>query len=256
MTNQGISKKLFNLLDKITDRFPSFGPKVLEKLLVFIPGMPSIYKMQIKNARRKLKSAGKIKSLLFVGDVNIGDSILVQSALNVIKSYFPDTRIDFFCNKKGGELFPQDALGVRIFNEFGNSGIPTESDSGKIKNLIESENYSVVFNVSPFVEKKFLKNAKYVINLYVPIAYYLMHLWKSNSNDLNISLLTHNFFNELLQPFSPYGILKPGRKENFHLTPVFKGNSIHISKQTQDEAKEILYRNNIVNFDSMLYLIR
>lgn len=252
MTNQGISKKLFNLFDRITDKFPSFGPKVLEKILIFIPGMAFIYKRQIKNARNLLKSAGNIKSLLFVGDVNIGDSILVQSALAVIKSYFPDTRIDFFCNKKGGELFSPDALGVRIFNEFGNSGVPSEFDSDKIKKLIDSEDYSVVLNISPFVNKKYFEKAKYVVNLYVPIAYYIMHLWKSNSNDLNISLLTHNFFNELLQPFSPYGILKPGSKENFHLTSVYKGNEIHIPKSAQDEAKEILYRNNIINFDGLL----
>ncbi len=254
MTNQGISKKLFNLLDRVTDIIPEFGPKIFEKIFLFLPGMAFIYKSQIKNAQKKIRSAGEIKKMLFIADINIGDSILVQGALNVIKSYYPDTRIDFFCNKKGGELFSEDAIGVRIINEFGNSGIPNEKDSSKLSEIIEKENYSIVFNVSPFVEKKYLKKAGILLNLYVPIAYYLMHKWKNNSNDLNISLLTHNFFNELLQPFSPYGILKPERKEYFHLSPVFKGNNIQISKQAQDKAKEILYSNNITDFEGLFML--
>lgn len=253
MTNKGISKNLFAILDKITDVYPSFGPKVFEKLFLFLPGMKFVYQSYVKRAQDIIEKAGEIKSILMIADVNIGDSLLIQSSLKVLKSYFPEAGIDFFCNRKGGELFSGEALGVNVINEFTNSGIPKEEDSLKISKLIKANDYSLVFNVSPFVERKYLKDSDKVLNLYVPLAYYIMHLWKSDSNEMNISLLTFNFFNELLKPFSPFHILNSDNKEHFHLLPVFKGNSIHLSKEAADEAVEILNNNKVFDFEGLMF---
>jgi len=252
MTNNGLTNIFFRILDRITDIYPKFGPEVFEKIFLSVAGKYIILQKYLKKEQKKIKNIVNIKKILYIADINIGDTIITQSSINVILSYFPEAKMDFICNKKGGELIKNINNRCEILNIFGNSGMPSNNDLSFINRIIKESEYSFVINMSPFVKRKYLGNKSIILNLYVPFAYYVMVLLKKGNKNMNMSVMTHNFFTMYLKPFSPYNILKFDKKEKYHPDIKFNGNIIFISRKAKEDAKNFLNSNNIFSSEGLM----
>jgi ADP-heptose:LPS heptosyltransferase len=207
MTNKGLSKLGLQLLDRVTDTYPSFGPKVFQRAFVGFFGSRIVSDFFLRKYRkrwdvsrsalRKPEHGSQPPKILLVVDVCIGDAVLASEGLRTISQSFPYAELHYVCNKTGGELI-EGMPGVHVHNIIhGARGFPTEDDYARLLALVAREKYSVVLNLGPFLSKKTLGSKTNMIQLYVPFAAFVFRAWKLNKTR-HISYLSRAFAAEFL----------------------------------------------------------
>jgi hypothetical protein len=245
LKNTGLPKLAFNLLDRITDVYPSFGPKIFQRIFLYIFGSTLLYNYIFGKYRDKLKSVTDFDKILIIGDVNIGDSLIASSCLFLVKSYYPKSRVDYVCNKTGGKLLNESDQVDNVFGLYNNSGLPKDEDVMAIKMVVDNGHYSLILNFSPFIDKKILNNGAAVLHLYIPFAQYILNLWKYNSGNLNISGATHIFIQNIFRPLIETNNQGNEKKDSRFPEISFEGNRIFISHDAIETAKDFLIQNNL-----------
>ncbi len=256
MLNKGLSKLGLELLDRTTDAYPSFGPKVFQRAFVGFFGSRMIcnfylrkYRKQWNTSRsllnasqngRAIESAQPQKILLIV-DVCIGDSVLAAQCLPAIRKSFPYAELHYVCNKTGGELI--DGIPeVHVHNIIhGERGFPTEEDIARLQLLVEREQFSVVLNLGPFLGKKALGPSARMIQLYLPFAAYVIRAWKLNGTR-HISYLSRAFVSEFLGPENS-GVFKSHRTtDHLHADQIgnLNTNAVYLSTDSIATAQAFL----------------
>ena len=246
MTNKGLSKLGLSLLDRVTDAYPSFGPKIFQRAFIGFFGsrMVSgffIHKYQQEwNASRAMlfdvKNVVRRPKILLIVDVCIGDAVLASESLRTIGQSFPDAALHYVCNKTGGELI-EGMPGVQVHNIIrGERGFPTEEDLSRLRALVDRERFSVVLNLGPFLSKKSLGSNAHMIQLYVPFAAFVFRAWKLNKTR-HISYLSRAFASEFLATENA-SIVNDNRGINYSGT--LNTNSVYLSSDAIAKAKTFL----------------
>ncbi len=222
MVNKGLSKLGLQLLDRTTDAYPSFGPKVFQRVFVSIWGsrvMCDFYLRKYRkqwNAVRSLLNAPNTShrnqpdrvsqppKILLIVDVCIGDTVLASECLPAIRDSFPQAEVHYVCNKTGGELI-EGMPGVQVHNIIrGERGFPTEEDLERLRALVVLEKFSVVLNLGPFLSKRALGQHCRMIQIFMPLAAYVVRAWKLNGYR-HISYIARAFVAEFIGPIdSPH----------------------------------------------------
>ncbi len=207
MVNKGLSKLGLQLLDRTTDAYPSFGPKVFQRAFVGFFGSRIVSDFFIRKYRKEwVASRSRIvdtnnvfrrPKILLIVDVCIGDTVLASEGLRTIGQSFPHAELHYVCNKTGGELI-EGMPGVQVHNIIkGERGFPTEDDLARLRALVDEEKFSVILNLGPFLSKNALGSKAHMIQLYVPFAAFVFRAWKLNKTR-HISYLSRAFASEFL----------------------------------------------------------
>lgn len=251
MTNKGFSIVPFHVLDRITDRFPSFAPSIFEKGFISIAGSQKVYSNILKKFQRKLKRIKSFERILVIVDVNIGDAILIKQSLKVLKSYFPASQIDYVCSKQCAELITGPDETENIIGIFRKGGIPSREDIMELKGLIKMKDYTLILNLSPFINRINLP-LRQVITLIVPFAYYIMHLWKLETEIMQLSSALSSFLHDFLTPVFVMDDIRPNKYIKYLKWERFKGNTIYLSEDSIKLSLKFLFENGIVHERLML----
>lgn len=252
MTNQGFSKLGFHTLDRITDVFPSFGPRVFQRIFLSIFGSKEFYTYYLRKYQRQLLRTKYFNKIFIIVDINIGDAVLLQNSIKILRCNFPDARIDYACNGQGGELISELPAVDNIYKVFNGGGIPSENDLKELREIITFNNYDLILNLSPFVNNKSLRFGGNVIQLYVLFSAYIMHLWRIKAEQMHISYIIYSFFNDFLKPLrtgnrrNAIGILNNSSQSRLN------GNLVYLSHDSIQAANEFLQKHNIYSMDRLL----
>jgi ADP-heptose:LPS heptosyltransferase len=252
MTNKGLSKVAFHLLDRLTDIFPSIVPVFFQKTFQTLLGNGVVYSLYLAKYRHILKKAKAFDTILVVSDVNIGDAIMLQQSLDVLRQYFPFSRIDYLCNQTGGELVSELPAADHVFKVFKGAGIPTKNDLAMINDIVKSTNYSVIINYCPFIANAALDTKAIIVRMYVPLASHIIRRWKQQNGQRHISDATHTLLKNLLSPIISSRHIHNSVKEA-RSASAFKGNSIYLTQNAIQEAKDFLARHNILHDKQLLF---
>jgi len=245
LKNEGLAKYAFNALDRITDIYPPFGSRVFQKIFLFILGSGKLHNYILHKYQKKLFATKDFNKILIVADVNIGDSINTQSGIEVMRALFPDSQIDYICNKTGGDVISNSPFVDNVFKIYRNSGLPLEEDAKKINKIVEEGGYSLILNLCPFLNKKILNCDANVIHLYIVFVSYIIYLCKKNSSSLNLSLATYTFFKNYFAPLLKSKIPNSAEIEKLYLNSTYDGNKVYISDEAIEAAKNFLINNNL-----------
>lgn len=252
MTNQGFSKLGLHTLDRITDVFPAFGPRVFQKIFLSIFGSTISYTYYLRKYQRQLLKTKYFNKILVIVDINIGDAVLLQNSIKIIRYNFPDAQIDYTCNRQGGELISELPAVDNIYQVFNGGGIPSGNDLKKLKEIIILNNYDLILNLSPFLNKKSLQFGGNVIQLYILLSAYIFHLLRIKTEQIHISYIIYSFFNDFLKPVctrnlrDAIGIVKDSSQS------MINGNLVYLSHDAIQTANEFLQKHNIYSMDRLL----
>ena len=251
MTNKGFSIVPLHMLDRITDRFPSFAPSIFEKSFVSIAGSQKVYSNILKKFQRKLKKIKSFERILVIVDINIGDAILIKQSLKVLKSYFPASQIDYACSKQCAGLITGPDETENIIGIFKKGGVPSREDIMELKELIKKKDYTLILNLSPFINRTTLP-LRQVITLIVPFAYYIVHLWKLETEVMQLSSALSSFLHDFLTPVFVMDDIRPNKYMKYMKWEQFKGNTVYLTEDSIKLALKFLFENGIVNERLML----
>ena len=267
MVNKGLSKLGLQLLDRTTDAYPSFGPKVFQRAFVSIFGSRVMCDLYLRTYRKQWNAARSLldaphadfrekpsrvsqpPKILLIVDVCIGDAVLASECLPAIRKSFPHAEIHYVCNKTGGELI-EGMPGVQVHNIIqGERGFPTEEDIARLRSLVAVENFSVILNLGPFLSKKALGQSCRMIQLYMPLAAYVIRAWKLNGYR-HISYIARAFVAEFIGPIDP-------RHSNVDHIGGYSGtlntNSVYLSRDAIASAKEFLDERGISSGNGIVF---
>jgi ADP-heptose:LPS heptosyltransferase len=252
MTNQGFSKLGFHTLDRITDVFPAFGPRVFQKIFLSIFGSTLSYTYYLKKYQLQLLKTKCFSKILVIVDINIGDAVLLQNCIKIIRCNFPDAQIDYACNRLGGELISELPAVDNVYQAFNGGGIPSGNDMKKLRDTIILNNYDLILNLSPFVNKKSLQFGGNVIQLYILLSAYIFHLLRIKAEHMHISHIIYSFFNDFLKPVRTGNIKDAIGIVSGPSQAMIKGNLVYLSHDAIQTANEFLQKHNIYSLDRIL----
>jgi ADP-heptose:LPS heptosyltransferase len=253
MINKGLSKFALLTLDRLTDVFPSLVPRLSHKLLLTIFGNRLLYAYTQNRYGRMFRQLSTPDKILVIGDVNIGDAILVQQSIGVLRYHYPNAQIDYLCNRIAGDLLSALPGADHVFRAFGRSGTPSRNDLMQIQDIVNSTRYSVIMNFCPFISKKELSSDAYVIHLYIPLTSYIIRSWKLRARPMHVSYAIQEVLREFLAPLPT-----PTTLRNFTRMPTptaipYEGNSIYLTHEAMERAKAFLAKHNLSEANRLLF---
>lgn len=239
------------VLDRLTDLYPAFVPKIFQKLFLTFLGSKIFYNYYKVRYIVKLRRVKSFDNILVVPDINIGDAILMQKSVEVLRYYFPASRIDYICNRTAGELV-RGIPGVNeVHSVFSGSGKPSKDDLKYLKEVIVRNKYTLILSLSPFLKNKDFQTDIPVLHIYIPFSAYVIRLWKLNARNLQLSFALHTFLQELLASSGIYGNDMKGAEYCPYIP--FSGNTIYISHEAAESAKMFLKQRNIYPPKRLVY---
>ncbi len=255
MTNRGVSRLVFRTLDRLTDRYPTAVPPVLQRILLVLLGNRYVSSSYLRWFRLLLRRVKVFDRILLIADVNIGDAINLQQSVVAFRQFFPHAVIDYVCNETGGELMrgmPEANHVFRVFKSY--YGFPVNDDLNVLKDIVKKGDYSLIACYSPFVTRKDAGARKGFVPLYLPLASCIMRLWKQNKGRRHISLDVFTVTCSLLEPFRQQKSRLLGFPVVHEEVPQFRGNAIYLSPAAIHHAHRFLLDHGLSPSRRMLFL--
>jgi ADP-heptose:LPS heptosyltransferase len=254
MTNRGISKLAFHALDRLTDRYPSVVPAVFQRVLLVMVGNRFIYFLYVLKYRAVLRRVKSFDKILLVADVNIGDAITIQQCVVAFRYFFPTAMIDYACNQTGGELvrgMPEADHVFRVFNS--RNGFPQDADLQVLKSIAERVDYTVIVCFSPFVAKKNVPGSAQFVQMYVPLASYIIRCWKEDNKRRHLSDAVFTITKNLLEPIATLSLVGGSDRDLVRHSPQFQGNSIYLTPGAIRRANRFLAEHKLSSVRRLLF---
>ncbi len=254
MTNEGFSRFGLYLLDRLTDRFPGSVPRMFQRVFLTVVGSRLVTFAVLRYHQRRLRSIQSFDSLLVIADVGIGDALIVQRSVTALRSLFPTSRIDYVCSNTAGELLLSLPAADHVYPIFDKEGAPSEKSYGEIRQLIHSASYGAILNLSPFLDGALVARDIPVLDLFVPLASYIVRLWRLPGKRRHISLAVVHFLRAFFGADSRRRALLPDESERGEARSVkFVGNELYIPDEHIEAADAFLASKGLGSADGLVF---
>jgi len=254
VTNEGLSGIGLGILDRLTDVFPTKVPRIFQSLFLRTVGSPIVDRWIFKMHQRRLRKVPSFERLLVVADVGIGDALIVQRSLSVLRSLFPSSRIDYVCSKTAGEILLSLPAADHVYPLFDRHGTPSGQSYRAIWELLDAVEYSALLNLSPFLDSRIFRASVPVLDIYIPLASQIVRLWRTPGEKRHISIAVPQFFEKF---FSSVSVRQPALAAGDHFPApggeVLAGNVVYIPEASIDAAEEFLMRKGLGSLNGIVF---
>lgn len=141
----------YKFISFFTELFPRSGSRIIDAFIFTLLGNPvpgSVIRAINQNRLRQIRN---LKKICVLGDMNIGDAIIVQGAILGLRHFFPDARIDYVINRAARNLLAENPEISNLFAVYSGSTLPAEDDIRAINEVLARTKYDLVFNFCPFI---------------------------------------------------------------------------------------------------------
>ncbi|PMP87972.1 MAG: hypothetical protein C0173_08050 [Desulfurella sp.] len=212
-----IANLFASLTSYISDISPSAGRIFANTAVRYIFANNILLNMQIKKSQ-KIAQRSSLKRILIISDLNIGDAVNIQTAANLLKKIGAQS-IDYAINKKAYSLIKYNPDISNVFAIFEKANFVNKDEINYLNNLIKQNNYDLVINFCPFLNKHSI-NGKNFIN-YMGLSIYVANNYFKQTKT-HITYAIHTFLNKIFNTNIP-----------------FEKNYLYLSSYSIQEAKKI-----------------
>lgn len=200
----------------------------------------------IKRNSKKLRRIGRLKKVLIIPDINIGDAMICQSFIAPLKKAFPDIEISYIYQQRASPLVCTNPDIDEHFPLFRNIGYPSVKDFENLRNLLKGFHFDLIVNLNPYFTSKHLKDARSPVIYSTRLVSNIIRSYTSEGSEAHISLQMSRFAEELIATL----VLNPanGGKKNkdfyfnrFYTTPnpFFKAQKILKKLKIKPDSKKV-----------------
>ncbi|MFO7889438.1 MAG: hypothetical protein R6V04_03780 [bacterium] len=226
--------------------FANLMPHHFDATIRFVFGNRIISSQVKKFIKRKLANIHSLNRILVVADTNIGDAVLLQNAVNMLKSYFPESKIDYLYQKKAVSLIRRNPFINKNLPFFVNKQFITREHKQGISQSIPLQSYDLIINFYPFFSKGVLKEAKCPV--LTPLQM-IRNIVKSHDNNIYSHILDHLriYIDEIVErlPIDPV----QNREKSSNVI-----NKIFLSEEIPEKAHKFLENLSITDTSSIAIL--
>lgn len=145
------------IIEKAARVISRFSPALVDRILKSTASSELIHRFLKRIESFQLKKINKLENILVIPDINIGDAVISQTIIAILRRAFPDVKISYCYQKKAYPLIKTNPYIDIHFPYFQSIGIPSQKDQQKLMNLLKKNNYDVVFNLCPYFPYKIFK---------------------------------------------------------------------------------------------------
>ncbi|MDZ7724366.1 MAG: hypothetical protein U5R06_16575 [candidate division KSB1 bacterium] len=148
-------------MKQILQKLSRYHDSSFEKFILWL-----IYNQQVNGFLRvkeylSLSRLHKLDNILVIADVNIGDAVMIQTAIEALRYYFPDAEIDYMYNSIVGDILaanPAISHSCPIFKS--STDLQNRKNVLKINDLLTDHHYNLILNFSPVIQSKIFRKAR------------------------------------------------------------------------------------------------
>ncbi len=168
-----------------------------------------------KRNTKKLRQIGRLKKILVIPDINIGDAMICQSFIAPIKNAFPDIEISYIYQKSASPLVCTNPNIDEHFPLFRNIGYPSERDFSNLRNLLKGFRFDMIFNLNPYFTSKHFQSSRSPVIYSSRLISNIIRDYTSSS-EAHISLQMSKFAEELIETLVSKPAKRGKKKQDFY----------------------------------------
>lgn len=188
---------------------------------------------------KKLLQIDRLKKVLVIPDINIGDAMICQSFIAPLKKAFPDIEISYIYQKSASPLVCMNPDIDEHFPLFRNIGYPSDKDFASLQNLMKGFHFDLIFNLNPYFTSKHFRAACSPVIYSSRLITNIVRSYTSTGSEAHISLQMSKFAEELIETLVSSPINEDKKKKGFH------PNCFYTTQGPLIKARRIIKRFNI-----------
>ncbi len=196
----------------------------------------------------KLQFLKKLDKILVISDVNIGDSVMLQTAVEAFRYYFPDAEIDYMYNAKVDQLISHNPSISTTFPLFHSSTDYNQNKKNlqKIHTVLQQKKYDLILNMCPLVTHQDLKKYNRMV---ITVINLLLRILNSHKRSEMASLPFHivDYINNLV--FHLPASLRPQKN---HLQ--FRGTFVYLDRDIIHQREEFVHEHNLSSEKRIIFI--
>jgi ADP-heptose:LPS heptosyltransferase len=165
---------------------------------------------------KKLLKIGRLKKVLIIPDINIGDAMICQSFIAPIKNAFPDIEISYIYQRSASPLVCMNPNIDEHFPLFRNIGYPSDKDFASLQNLMKGFQFDMIFNLNPYFTSKHFRSAPSPVIYSSRLISNIIRTYTSFGSEAHISLQMSKFAEELIATLVSNPEIKEKKRKDFH----------------------------------------
>lgn len=203
--------------------------------------------LKAKNSK-KLCQIDRLKKVLVIPDINIGDAMICQSFIAPLKNAFPDIEVSYIYQRKASPLVCTNPYIDEHFPLFRNIGYPSDKDFASLQNLLKGFQFDLIFNLNPYFSSKYFRSVRSPVIYSTRLISNVIRHYTSDGSGAHISLQMGKFADELIETLLPNQD-KKGKKQQ-----EFSHNCFYTTSSPLLEAQRILKNLKIRLRDKKVFL--
>jgi len=170
--------------------------------------------LKAKN-RKKLQQIGRLKKILIIPDINIGDAMICQSFIAPLKKAFPEIEISYIYHKKASPLVCTNPDIDEHFPLFRSIGYPSDKDFANLKNLLKGFHFDLIFNLNPYFSSKNFRFTRSPVIYSTRLISNVIRSYTTSSRGAHISIQMSKFAIELIETLKANPKNESKRQQDF-----------------------------------------
>ena len=148
------------LIEKTARIVSRFSPTLVDKTVKIAASSKLSHHLLKKIESFRLKKINKLKNILVIADINIGDAVITQTLIATIRNAFPYIKISYLYQKKASPLIRTNPYIDIHLPYFSSIGFPSKNDRQILLNVLKDNNYDVIINLCPYFSHKIFKHSR------------------------------------------------------------------------------------------------
>lgn len=222
-----------SIILRILNHLPNISSKLFSWIIYTLLDSRYFASYFRQKERKVLHRLKRLEKILVVSDVNIGDSVNIQPAVEALRYYFDDCKIDYVYNAEAGPLISGNPAISNFFPVFINGTVFSWKNKIAVHRILNKNNYDLIINFCPFLSKKDFKNSGCPVIIPLSLIVEILKAVKQKNATANLAVNIAGYITWLVLNL-PEGI-KPQKKKY-----QYTGNKVYLSASVVNKRDSFL----------------
>ena len=234
--------------ETVVMKVANLSPSGIDATLRRLAENEKIYQYINTITEKKLGGIEKLDRILVVSDTNIGDAVVIQSIIRVLKYYLPDCAIDYIYQQKAQPLIYNNPYIEHDLPIFIDANFTSTKNKASIEKLLVENEYDLVVNLYPFFSSGALNHAKCPILVpFKLVADIVINTKDSAAQTPHVLLQLYNYVTDLIYRL-------PAQLKPTATTLPFEDNKIYLRKTVFSNTDRLLKHLKIPSDAKIVFL--
>jgi ADP-heptose:LPS heptosyltransferase len=220
---------LFQAFSLLTDRFPRLGARSLDATLFHMIGNRYATRKCLRKNVERLKRIKDFRSILVIGDLNIGDAVNLQSSISALRDFFPSAEVEYVINSSAADVIDGNPEVSTVWPVFTGRTVPSENDLHQVNRILKRHPYGLILNFCPFLKRSHLHAERDSVVSFFSLASIFIRNENRTAEPNHVVYQTYQVVHNLFSGLLP----SPPKK-------CFKGVNVTISDRAIRQARNFL----------------